>query len=177
MQHVAFEQCLFGVFLAAEVVIALLYLPLHLDFSLLVTVLRRHLLLVGLSSALLGQLREERLHRFEVGFGMQEGQYGLIDGLVDLLAIIGVLDVRPIDEPVDLLVGRVGQVVEALAVDVLLDPKVVVDGFVFHGRGVVAGLSEPMREGVAEGNVVELAVLPHGFLGDEASTCILSFWV
>ena len=93
MQHVAFEQCLFGVFLAAEVVIALLYLSLHLDFSLFVTVLRRHLLLIGLSSALLGQLREERLHRFEVGFGMQDRQYGLIDGLVDLLAVIGVLDV------------------------------------------------------------------------------------
>lgn len=114
-------------------IVTLLHLSLDLNLSLFVTVLGRNLLLVALSRSLLGQLREERLHRFEVCLGVQNGEDRLIDSLVDFLAIIGILDVRAIDEPVYLLIGRVGEVVEALAVDVLLDSKVMVDGFVFHG--------------------------------------------
>lgn len=114
-------------------IVTLLHLSLDLDFSLFVTVLSCHLFLIGFSSALLRQLREERFYRFEVGLGMQEGKDRLIDSLVDFLAIMWILDIRTIDEPVYLLVRRVGQIVEALAVDVLLDSKVMVDGFIFHG--------------------------------------------
>lgn len=105
MKHVALEKCLSGVFLATEVIVALLHLSLYFYFSLFVTVLSGHLLLVGLSCALLGQLRKERLHRFEVGLGVQQGEDRLIDRLVDFLAIVWIVDVGAIDESVYLLVG------------------------------------------------------------------------